>query len=115
MEVVDYINKTGIGFFDLFKDKTNIDVGSTTAVVNTVATDVEFTGSKILKFKNELFDNFNNIEVTVYDKNREYIKMDTTSSGQSSFQITMVPGGIVAGDKFFINGQLVTVSSVVEA
>lgn len=114
LEVVDYINKTGIGFFDLFKDKANIDEGSTTAVVDTVATDVVFTGSKILKFKSELFDTFNNIEISLYDKEREYIEMDTASSSQAQFQITMAPGAIVAGDKFFISGQLVTVTSATE-
>ena len=114
LEVVDYINKTGIGFFDLFKDKANIDIGSTTAVVDTVATDVVFTGSKILKFKSELFDTFNNIEISLYDKEREYIEMDTASSSQAQFQITMAPGAIVAGDKFFINGKLVTVTSATE-
>lgn len=114
MEVVDYINKTGIGFFDLFKDNTNVDINNTTAVVDTTDTDVIFEGSKILKMKPETFDNFDNIELIIYDKEREDIAVDTTVSNENKVQFMILPGAIVAGDKLYYNGETYTVTGVQE-
>lgn len=114
MEVVDYLNKTGIGFFDLFKDNTNIDTGSTTATVSTVETDVTFVGSKILKMKSETFDNFNKLELAIYDKERESLPVDTTVSNNNKIQVTIIPDSINAGDRFYHKGQVVTVTATQE-
>lgn len=114
MQVVDYLNKTGIGFFDLFNDDSNIDTTNTTATINTTETDVIFAGSKILKMKPETFDSFNSLELAIYDRERETLKVDAAVSNNNKIQVTILPGSVNAGDRFYYKGETYTVMGVSE-
>lgn len=116
MKIVDYLNKTGIGFYDLFTDTSNIDVVNTTATVDIAETDVTFTGTQLLKILSQKFDNiFNTLELSIYDKEREDVTVDNTVSNNNQIQLTVKPDSVVIGDRFYYNGTAYTVTGVVEA
>ncbi len=116
MKVVDYLNKTGIGFYDLFENIEYIDISNTTATVDTASADVIFTGQESLKMLPQKFDeNFNNIELAIYDIERENFEVDNSVSNSTQIQITIQPGRISIGDKYFYNGEVYEVTGVSEA
>lgn len=116
MEVVDYLNKTGIGFYDLFENIEYIDISNTTATVDTASADAIFTGQESLKMLPQKFDeNFNNIELAIYDIERENFEVDNSVSNSTQIQITIQPGKINVGDKYYYNGEVYEVTGVSEA
>lgn len=113
MKIVDYLNKTGIGFYDLFTSTENIDTANTTATVDTSKADVTFEGQQLLKMAQQNFDSiFNDLELSIYDKEREDVTVDNTVSNTNQIQITISPGSVVAGDSFYYNGEVYTVMEV---
>lgn len=116
MKVVDYLNKTGIGFYDLFENIEYIDISNTTATVDTASADVIFTGQESLKMLPQKFDaSINNIELAIYDIDRESYQVDNSVSNSTQIQITIQPGKISIGDKYFYNGEVYEVTGVSEA
>ncbi|WP_416175983.1 hypothetical protein [Clostridium sp.] len=116
MKVVDYLNKTGIGFYDLFENTEYIDITNTTATVDTTSADVVFTGQESLKMLPQKFDeSINNIELAIYDIDRESYQVDNSVSNSTQIQITIQPGKINVGDKYYYNGEVYEVTGVSEA
>lgn len=116
MKVVDYLNKTGIGFYDLFENIEYIDISNTTATVDTASADVIFTGQESLKMLPQKFDaSINNIELAIYDIDRESYQVDNSVSNSTQIQITIRPGKISIGDKYYYNGEVYEVTGVSEA
>ena len=116
MKVVDYLNKTGIGFYDLFENTEYIDISNTTATVDTASADVIFTGQESLKMLPQKFDeSINNIELAIYDIDRESYQVDNSVSNSTQIQITIQPGEISIGDKYYYNGEVYEVTGVSEA
>lgn len=109
-DVIDFINKTGIGFFDLFKDTSDIDTASSTASIE--STDAIFTGEQLLKFLPQTFDSFKKVELALYDLNREFVQADTNVDNSNSMELTVFPDSITAGDKFYFGGEIYTISTV---
>lgn len=115
MKIIDYLNKTGIGFYDLFTDTENIDTVNTTATVDTTETDVTFAGTQLLKMLSQKFDNiFNTLELSIYDKEREDVAVDNTVSSSNQIQLMVKPDSVVIGDKFYYNGTTYAVTGVQE-
>ena len=112
LNVVEFINKTGIGFFDLFEDSTNVDLANTTA---TVGTDVTFVGAKSLQMKSQTFDNFTDIELALYDKSRELFDVNVAVNNSATISMNITPGSRTVGEKFYYNGQVYTITNVVES
>ncbi len=112
LNVVEFINKTGIGFFDLFEDSTNVDLANTTA---TVGTDVTFAGAKALQMKSQTFDNFTDIELALYDKSRELFDVNVAVNNSATISMNITPGSRTIGEKFYYNGQVYTITNVVES
>lgn len=114
MQVVDFLNKTGIGYYDLFTDKTGIDEVSTTATVNTTDTKVEFTDQQVLKMKPQTFDTFRDIEMNLYvDKvNKANIKGDVINNTSVVTGTTDKP--LTIGDKLFIDDMENEITSATE-
>lgn len=108
--VYEFLNKTGIGFFDLFEDLSNID-SSTTAVVNISENEVIFDNTKLLKFKEEEFHEFKNLELAIYDKERESISV-IENSLSNQVEVLIPPNSVSVGDKFIYNNEVYTVSVV---
>lgn len=110
-QVSTFLNKTDIGFYDLFNaNDDNIDMPYSTAII--ADTDATFAGDKLLKFKEEQFDNFNNVELAIYDKERQYINAEADVNNSNAMQVAVFPYSINAGDKFYINGQVYTVTDI---
>ncbi|MBV4432240.1 hypothetical protein KM803_13025 [Clostridium tyrobutyricum] len=109
-DVIDFINKTGIGFFDLFKDASNIDTSETTASI--VNTDAVFTGDQVLQFIQEHFDDFKSIELAIYDSEREIVAPNGYTANSDKVDVTAIVDSISQGDKFYFNGEIYTVNSV---
>lgn len=113
MEVVDYLNKTGIGFFDLFRDTNSINLPYTTALIQ--AGDVIFSGAKVLQMKQELFSNFTDLELALYDLEREEFEVDVAVNNSKTISMDVTPGTRSTGEKFWYNGQIYTIANVVES
>lgn len=111
--VINFLNKTGIGFYDLFSSLVNIDDVMTTANVDVVSNNVKFANTKILKMKPETFESFKDLELNVYDSDRVTVSAMANSSN-NKLKVLVTPGSIVSGDKFYFNGVAYTVSSVAE-
>ncbi len=109
-EVIDFISKTGIGFFDLFKNTANIDMVESTASI--MDTNAVFTGNQLLKFLTQNFDTFKNIELNLYDLERQSINVDADVNNSDTIEATVSPDSIVVGDKFYLNGEIYTVNSI---
>lgn len=111
--VINFLNKTGIGFYDLFDSLNYIDDFMTTANVDIVANNVKFIDTKLLKMKNETFENFNNLELNIYDSGR--ITMDAMANSiNNKLKVLVTPGSIAPGDRFYYKGEVYTVSSIAE-
>ena len=109
MKIVDYLNKTGIGFYDLFTDTKNIDTTTTTTTVDTTNANVTFVGTQLLKMLSQKFDNiFNTLELSIYDKEREDVVVDNAVSSSNQIQLTVKPDSVFIGDRFYYNGQVYT-------
>lgn len=111
MNVVEYLNKTGIGFFDLFEDSSNIDAGSTTAVM--ASTDVTFTGTQVLQMNSQNFSDFTNVELAIYDLLREQFLVTVAVSNSPTISMDITPGSRTIGEKFYYNGEVYTITNVV--
>lgn len=114
VDVMDFLNKTGIGFYDLFEDSKNVDIANTTAAIDTTNADVKFTSQEILKMKQQTFDNFNFIELALYDKSREFLEVENTVTNSAEMQLMLSPNDMIIGEKFYYNGEVYTVTRVEE-
>lgn len=115
LQVVDFINKTGIGYFDLFTDTTGVDLTNTTATVSTTNADVVFSGHQTLKMKPQIFDAYTSIELALYDVGeRETISPESNVSNNTQLQVMLSPGSLQAGEKLYHNGEVYTVTAVQE-
>lgn len=114
VDVMDFLNKTGIGFYDLFEGSGNVDVANTTATIDTTNADVKFTSQEILKMKQQTFDNFNFIELALYDKSREFLEVENTVTNSVEMQLMLSPNDMIVGEKFYHNGEVYTVTGVDE-
>ncbi len=112
LNVSEFLNKTGIGFFDLFEDNSNIDITNTTATI--ADTDVSFSGEQLLKFNDETFESFSDLELAVYDLEREAFVVDVDVSASATISMNITPGSRVVGEKFWFNGQIYTITGVTE-
>jgi Membrane protein involved in colicin uptake len=113
LNVVEFLNKTGIGFFDLFEDASNIDSGNTTAIM--VDTDVTFTGEKILQMAQQTFEDFTAIELAIYDMERENFNVDVEVDNTATIAMNITPGSRTVGEKFWHNGEIYTITGVTES
>jgi hypothetical protein len=114
-QVIDFLNKTGIGFYDLFEDSDNIDIANTTAVVDTAVADVIFNGQQTLKMKPQTFDNFNTLELALYYKGElKTLEMENNVSNSAQIDMMISPGSIAVGEKYYYNGEVYTVIGVQE-
>ena len=111
MNVVEYLNKTGIGFFDLFEDSSNINTGATTAVM--ANTDVTFTGTQILQMVSQNFSDFTNVELAIYDLLREQFMVTVAVNSSPTISMNITPGSRTVGEKFYYNGEVYTITNVV--
>ena len=111
MNIVEYLNKTGIGFFDLFEDSTNIDTANTTAVMT--STDVTFTDTQVLQMKSQNFSDFTNVELAIYDLLREKFMVTVAVSNSPTISMNITPGSRTIGEKFYHNGEVYTITNVV--
>ena len=109
-DVMSFLSKTGIGFYDLFKNTENIDTTNSTA--NIVNTDAVFTGEQLLKFLEQQFDSFKTVELAVYDSERQSINVDTAVNNSNTIEATVSPDSITVGDKFYLNGEIYIVNNV---
>lgn len=110
MNVVEYLNKTGIGFFDLFEDASNIDSGNTTATM--ASTDVIFAGTKTLQMTAQTFSDFTDVELAIYDLEREKFKVDVAVNNSATISMNITPGSRTVGEKFYHNGAVYTITGV---
>lgn len=111
--IINFLNKTGIGFYDLFDSLNYIDDILTTANVDVVANNVKFINTKLLKMKNQTFENFNNLELNIYDSER--IKMTSMSNSVvNELKVLVTPNSVKVGDKYHCRGEVYTVSSILE-
>lgn len=114
-EVIEFLNKTGAGFYDLFGTTEYVDTASTTATVDTTAADVIFSGQQLLRLLPQVFSAFGNVELALYDKNRESFKIEVNVDNGTELNVTIPPGTKKVGDKFYYNGEVYTITGVREA
>lgn len=110
LNVVEFLNKTGIGFFDLFEDTSNIDSGNTTATM--ASTDVTFTGEKILQMNQQTFSGFTNVDLAIYDLQRETFTVNVAVNNSATISMNITPGSRTVGEKFYYNGAVYTITGV---
>jgi len=112
MNVAEFLNKTGIGFFDIFEDTSYIDTVNTTATV--ANGDATFAGSKTLQMKQQTFEAFTAVELALYDMERTVFGVDVTVNNSATINMNITPGSRTAGEKFWHNGEIYTITGVTE-
>jgi hypothetical protein len=110
LNVTEFLNKTGIGFFDLFEDTSQIDTANTTATI--ASTDATFSGSKVLQFNKQTFSGFTGVELAIYDLSRELFTVDVAVSNSATIAMNIIPGSRTVGEKFYYNGSVYTITAV---
>jgi len=110
LNVAEFLDKTGIGFFDLFEDTTQVDTANTTATV--ASTDATFTGAKVLQFNKQTFSGFTDVELAIYDLSRELFTVDVAVNNSASIAMNITPGSRAVGEKFYYNGAVYTITAV---
>lgn len=113
-DVLEFLNKTGIGFYDLFENLDYVDTENTTAAVDVVENEVCFKGEKTLIMRQQKFDSFNELKLAIYDKERTIINT-IESSNDNEITVLIPPGSIEVGEKFHFDGQIYVVSVVAQA
>ena len=103
--ILNFINKTGIGFYDLFDTTNNIDIPNTTATVDTVNKKITFTGSKVLKMLPQTFDSFSNINLNLYTST-SYATSKNEVNNSSTVIAEITDKILNIGDDLFINNTL---------
>lgn len=113
--ILDFLNKTGIGFFDFFDTTEWVDTSNTTADVDTSKQEVRFNGDKVLSMLEQKFDGeFSNVELAIYDKDREYFEVDNNVEDDTEIEMMLSPGSREAGERFYYDGEVYTITSVEE-
>lgn len=72
--------KGGAGFYDLFRNTYSVDMAATTADIS--VGNVVFSGEKVLKMLPQYFDDFNNVQLSIYSKESKVMvteQVDETS------------------------------------
>lgn len=110
-QVYEFLNKTGIGFYDLFTSIDYVDTSTTTASVDLANNKVKFTGSKSLIMKEQQFANFTDVELAVYDLARKTIKVEKAST-TNKIEILIEPGGVGIGDRFMFGNEVYNITSI---
>jgi len=110
--VIDFLNKTGVGFYDLFADTSNVDAINTTATVS--GGDVTFAGAKILQMDSQTFSDFTGVDLALYDKERVIFTITVNVTDSNTISMDIAPGSRTIGEKFFYNGEVYTITNVVE-
>lgn len=110
MNVAEFLNKTGIGFFDIFEDTSYIDTANTTATV--ANGDATFTGSKVLQMKQQNYEGFTEVELAIYDMERTLFAIDVAVNNSSTINMNITPGSRTVGEKFWYNGEIYTITGV---
>ena len=110
MNVAEFLNKTGIGFFDLFEDTTQVDTANTTATI--ASTDATFTGAQALQFNKQTFSGFTDVELAIYDLSRELFTVDVAVNNSATIAMNIIPGSRAAGEKFYYGGSVYTITAV---
>lgn len=110
MNVAEFLNKTGIGFFDIFEDTSYIDTANTTATV--ANGDATFTGSKVLQMKQQNYEGFTEVELAIYDMERTLFAVDVAVNNSSTINMNITPGSRTVGEKFWYNGEIYTITGV---
>ncbi|VUZ25700.1 Uncharacterised protein [Acetobacterium wieringae] len=110
MNVAEFLNKTGIGFFDIFEDTSYIDTANTTATV--ASGDATFAGSKVLQMKQQTYEGFTEVELAIYDMERTLFAVDVAVNNSSTINMNITPGSRTVGEKFWYNGEIYTITGV---
>jgi|GEM_PF-3340241 len=113
LNVSEFLNKTGIGFFDLFEDNSYIDTANTTATV--ASGDATFAGSKVLQMKQQTYEGFTEVELAIYDMERTLFTVDVAVNNSSTINMNITPGSRAVGEKFWYNGEIYTITGVTES
>ena len=109
-QVADLPNKTGIGFYDLFRNTDNINTSLTTAVVS--EEDVIFSEQKVLKMLPQQFNDFSSMELVLFYKG-EIKALRAEANVAENTQVRTLYN-TVAGERFYYNGEVYTVTDVSE-
>ncbi|OHW62897.1 hypothetical protein EUAN_06810 [Andreesenia angusta] len=109
-QVIQFLNKTGVGYYDLFTDTTGIDAVTSTATVSNM--DVTFLGLQILKFKPQTYEAFNSIELAIYDKDRNKVIPEVDTNASPSITAPAVPSSLEIGDKLYKDGEIYTITAI---
>lgn len=112
LDVIEYLNKTGIGFFDIFEDTSYIDTANTTATV--ANGDATFAGSKVLQMKQQTYEGFTEVELAIYDMERTLFAVDAAVNNSATINMNITPGSRTVGEKFWHNGEIYTITGVTE-
>jgi hypothetical protein len=107
--------KSEAGFYDLFRSTHSIDMANTTA--NIAEADAIFEGSKVLKMLPQYFDNFSNVQLSIYDKLRTNCKITAKNSDTEIVVLAESPIkslALASGDTIYCRGETFTVTNVVE-
>lgn len=110
--LVDFLNKTGVGFYDLFKSVDEIDLINTTAAINNVSRKVTFKNNDKLTFKNQIFEGITEIELTIYDDSREKIQVIDNSLNSNTVNVLLQPNTKNIGDTIIFNGNEYKITAV---
>lgn len=113
MNVAEFLNKTGIGFFDIFEDTSYIDTANTTATV--ASGDATFAGSKVLQMKQQNYEGFTEVELAIYDMERTLFAVDVAVNNSSTINMNITPGSRTVGEKFWYNGEIYTITGATES
>ena len=108
--VYEFLNKTGIGFYDLFASVDYIDTNETTASVNIGDNKVVFSGLKKLVMLEQGFMNFTDVELALYDLDRASLQVEDNSN-TNKIEVLIPPSSINVGDKFMYENKVYTVTS----
>lgn len=110
---INFLNKTGIGFYDTFADNSCIDAVNTTATYNSTNKAVDFTESKTLKMVDETFDNFSNLDIALYPSKINKATVSGAVNNSNTVVLSATDKVLTNGDKLFMNNVLNEVTNSV--
>lgn len=96
--------RTAVGYYDAFVDTSGVDTGNTTATFDSTNKLYTFTGSKVLKMGDQVFDQFKAMDLSLYPKKINKVTVSGAVSNSKTVNVSASDKTLVIGDKLFIGG-----------
>lgn len=112
VELTSFLDRTGVGYYTMFElsDLQGINLNDTTATIDDGK--IVFKEESTLVLEDINFGNFTEIELAVYESNREDVTLEVDTVNSDILEIETTPSYISKGQSVFVDGEVLDVMDI---